>query len=45
MAIEPKIRKIVTTIEDVHFEGFEELVDPITTVAVAAVIKNPFAGV
>lgn len=44
MAIEPKIRKIVTTIEDVYFEGFEELVEPITTVAVAAVIKNPFAG-
>lgn len=44
MAIEPKIRKIVTTIEDVYFEGFEELAQPITTVAVAAVIKNPFAG-
>ncbi|KAF5090669.1 Amino acid synthesis [anaerobic digester metagenome] len=44
MAIKPKIRKIVTTIEDVYFEGFEELVEPITTVAVTAVIANPFAG-
>lgn len=44
MAYEPKIRKIVTTIEEVLFEGFDQLVKPITTVSVAAVIKNPFAG-
>lgn len=44
MAVEPKIRKIVTTIEDVKFEGFKELDQPIKTVSVAAVIENPFAG-
>ena len=44
MAIKPKIRKIVTTIDEVRFEGFKELKEPITTVSVAAVIKNPFAG-
>lgn len=44
MSVEPKIRKIVTTIEDVKFEGFKELDQPIKTVSVAAVIENPFAG-
>jgi len=44
MAVEPKIRKIVTTIEDVRYEGFKELEKPIKTVSVAAVIENPFAG-
>ncbi|MBU4540791.1 MAG: amino acid synthesis family protein [Firmicutes bacterium] len=44
MAYEPKIRKIVTTIEEVLFEGFDQMVKPITTVSVAAVIKNSFAG-
>ena len=44
MAIKPEIRKIVTTIDEVSFEGFKELEQPIKTVSVAAVIKNPFAG-
>lgn len=42
--IEPEIRKIVTTVEDMRYEGFKELDRPIMTVSVAAVIKNPFAG-
>jgi len=44
MAKEPKIRKVVTTIEEVRYEGFKELERPIKTVMVAAVIENPFAG-
>jgi hypothetical protein len=40
----PKIRKIVTTIEDIRYEGFADLNRPIRRVAVSAVIKNPFAG-
>lgn len=44
MAKEPKIRKVVTTIEEVRYEGFKELERPIKTVMVAAVIENPYAG-
>lgn len=44
MAIKPEIKKIVTTIQEVCFEGFKELKKPIITVSVSAVIKNPFAG-
>ena len=44
MAKEPKIRKVVTTIEEVRYEGHKELERPIKTVAVACVIENPFAG-
>lgn len=40
----PEIRKIVTTVEEIHFEGFKPLEKPIRKCAVAAVIKNPFAG-
>lgn len=39
-----KIRKIVTTVEEIRSEGLKELEKPIQRVAVAAVIKNPFAG-
>ena len=44
MAKQPKIRKVVTTVEEVRFEGFKELERPIRTVSVALVIENPFAG-
>lgn len=42
MAVE--IRKIVTTKEDVNFEGFTKTEKTIRRVTVAAVIKNPMAG-
>lgn len=41
---EPKIRKIVTTVEEIRYEGFTDVEKPIHKVAVSAVIKNPFAG-
>jgi len=41
---EPKIRKIVTTVEEIRYEGFSDVQPPIHKVAVSAVIKNPFAG-
>jgi hypothetical protein len=41
---EPKIRKIVTTVEEIRYEGFSDLAQPIHRVAVSAVIKNPFAN-
>ncbi|MCM1496072.1 MAG: amino acid synthesis family protein [Bacteroides sp.] len=44
MAMEPKIRKIVTNVEEIRFEGFRELEKPIRKCSVAAVIQNPFAG-
>ncbi|EHI97715.1 protein of unknown function DUF1185 [Clostridium sp. DL-VIII] len=39
-----EIRKIVTNVEEVFFEGFKSLENPIKKCSVAAVIKNPFAG-
>lgn len=42
--MELEIRKIVTSIEEIRFEGFKELEKPINRVSVSAVIKNPFAG-
>lgn len=44
MSVKPNIRKIVTTIEEVNFEGFKALEKPIKTVSVSAVIANPYAG-
>lgn len=41
---EPEIRKIVTHVEDIRYEGFKPLDAPIKRCYVAAVIKNPFAG-
>ena len=48
---EPKIRKIVTNLEEVFFEGGADMPvetnsgrQSIKTVSVAAVIKNPYAG-
>lgn len=41
---EPEIRKIVTTVEEIKEEGFGKLDKPLKRCAVAAVIKNPFAG-
>jgi len=40
----PMIRKIVTNIEEICFEGFKELEKPLHRCVVAAVIKNPYAG-
>ena len=37
------IRKIVTFVEDTHTEGGRPVVPPLRRVAVAAVIKNPYA--
>lgn len=44
MGKKPEIRKIVISEEEVFSEGFKELEKPLRTIAVAAVIKNPFAG-
>ena len=47
---EPKIRKIVTNLEEVFYEGGADMPvengekKSIKTVSVAAVIKNPYAG-
>ncbi|MGN0436366.1 MAG: amino acid synthesis family protein [Wujia sp.] len=38
------IRKIVTNVEEIKFEGFKPLESPIKKCSVSAVIKNPFAG-
>lgn len=38
------IRKIVTYHEEVRIEGGKEAKTPVTTVMVAAVVKNPWAG-
>lgn len=38
------IRKIVTYHEEVRIEGGKEAETPVTTVMVAAVVKNPWAG-
>jgi len=40
----PKIRKIITTVEEIRYEGFSDVKQPIHKVAVSAVIENPFAG-
>ena len=45
MAKKPEIRKIVTSVEEIRFEGFRELDQPIHKCVAAAVIQNPFAGV
>ncbi|MEL7623054.1 MAG: amino acid synthesis family protein [Clostridiales bacterium] len=42
--LEPKIRKVVTSVEEIRYEGFSDLEKPIRRVSVAAVIKNPYAG-
>lgn len=44
MAMEPNIRKIVTNVEEIRYEGFKKLEKPIRKCSVAAVIENPFAG-
>lgn len=44
MGKQPEIRKLVISEEEVFFEGFKALEKPIKTIAVAAVIKNPYAG-
>ena len=40
----PEIRKVVTIKDEIREEGFSPMEKPIHKVAVAAVIKNPFAG-
>ena len=42
--LEPKIRKVVTNVEEIRCEGFGPLDKPLKRVSVASVIKNPFAG-
>lgn len=39
-----EIRKIVTNVEEIRFEGFKALDKPIKKCSVSAVIKNPYAG-
>ena len=42
--MQPEIRKIVTYDEEVFIEGFREAAKPWRMFAVAAVVKNPWAG-
>jgi len=42
--LKPEIRKIVTNTEEIYYEGFKPLDKPLRKIAVAAVIKNPYAG-
>ncbi|MCP4818669.1 MAG: amino acid synthesis family protein, partial [Shimia sp.] len=42
--MEPEIRKIVTYDEEVFVEGFRKAETPWRLFAVAAVVKNPWAG-
>lgn len=42
--MELSIRKIVTNLEEIRYEGFKELEKPIKKCSVSAVIKNPYAG-
>lgn len=42
--MELNIRKVVTTVETISYEGFQVLEKPINKCAVSAVIKNPYAG-
>lgn len=39
-----KIRKLVSYVEEVRIEGGKDAERPVTTVLVAAVVKNPWAG-
>ena len=39
-----ELRKTVTILETINTDGFGKRCDPITRVAVLAVISNPFAG-
>ena len=40
----PEIRKLVTYDEEILIEGFKKTKEPWRMVAVAAVVKNPWAG-
>lgn len=42
--MEPQIRKVITTVEEIRREGEAELARPLRVAAAIAVIKNPFAG-
>lgn len=39
-----EVRKIVTIVEDIYFDGEKKAEKPVRKVAVAAVIRNPYAG-
>ncbi|MCF3642672.1 amino acid synthesis family protein [Rhizobium sp. TRM95111] len=41
---EPKVRKFLTMVEDIHHEGGPSAEKPLKRGAVLAVIENPFAG-
>ena len=40
-----EIRKMVTVVEDVFYDGGKKVAKPVRKVAALAIIKNPFAGV
>ena len=42
--MQPQIRKVVSYEEQVFIEGFKKVAEPMRMFAVAAVIKNPWAG-
>lgn len=42
--MELHIRKIVTNMEEIQYEGFKPLEKPLKKCSVSAVIKNPYAG-
>lgn len=42
--MQPEIRKIVSFEEEVYIEGFKKVATPVRMFAVAAVVKNPWAG-
>lgn len=39
-----KIRKIVTTVDEMFYEGFCDMENPVKKCVVAAIIKNPYHG-
>ena len=41
---EPKVRKLLTVVEDVYHEGGTPVETPLRRGAILAVIENPFAG-
>lgn len=41
---EPKVRKLMTVVEDIHHEGGPVAEKPLKRGAILAVIENPFAG-
>ncbi len=42
--MKPEIRKVVSFEEEVYIEGFKKVATPVRMFAVAAIVKNPWAG-